>query len=186
MTGWASARAADRPSEGRNVAIEIDIRIDGGDWRRMLPTVESICRETAAKAVAVSALTSVEVSLVLSDDAAVAALNGAYRGKAEPTNVLSFPAGDGAGLSAIGPADAPPRLLGDVIVAYETTVAEAMAGGKSLADHLRHLVVHGVLHLLGHDHQSDADAAAMERLEAEILRSFGVEDPYRDEKHFVA
>lgn len=168
------------------MTIEIDIRIDGGDWGQAIPKVEEICRDTATAAVAVSKLTSAEVSVVLSDDADVAALNGAYRGKSEPTNVLSFPADDGFAASAIDPAEGPPRLLGDVVVAYETTVAEAASSGKPLTDHLRHLVVHGVLHLLGHDHQEDVEAEAMERLEADILGGLGVEDPYRDEKHFVA
>ena len=168
------------------MTIEIDIRIDGGDWRQAIPEVEEICRETANAAVAISELTFAEVSVVLGDDAAVAALNGAYRGKPEPTNVLSFPADDGVAASAIDPAAGPPRLLGDVIVAYETTAAEAASCRKSLTDHLRHLVVHGVLHLLGHDHQEDVEAEAMERLEADILRGLGVEDPYRDEKHLVA
>ena len=168
------------------MTVVVDIRIDGGDWQDAVPGVETLCRETASAAVATAGMASAEVSLLLTDDAAVAALNGAYRGKDEPTNVLSFPAiapgeADDAGADGIGA-----TLLGDVAVAYETTVAEAAAEGKTLADHLRHLLVHGVLHLLGHDHQDDPAAEVMERLEAEILRTFDVADPYRDEKHIVA
>ncbi|HEX7970330.1 MAG TPA: rRNA maturation RNase YbeY, partial [Stellaceae bacterium] len=103
----------------------------------------------------------------------VRALNRQWRGKDVPTNVLSFPA-----LGATPPPGAP-RLLGDVVLAFETVAAEAAAQDKPLADHLRHLVIHGVLHLLGFDHESDADAQRMEASEIAILAGLGVPDPYR-------
>jgi probable rRNA maturation factor len=93
-------------------------------------------------------------------------LNGRWRGRPEPTNVLSFPA---TGRT---------ETLGDIAIAYQTTAREAEAEGKPFADHLAHLAVHGFLHLLGYDHQSDAEAAAMERLEAAILARLGIGDPY--------
>ena len=168
------------------MTVQIDIRIDSEDWLRAEPAAEAICSAAAKAAVTASGLASAEVSLVLSDDPAVASLNSTYRGKSGPTNVLSFPAGDGVDDSAAAERDGPPLLLGDVVIAFETTAAEAAATGTALADHLRHLVVHGILHLVGYDHETDADAAVMEGLEVEILREFGVDDPYRDEKHFVA
>ncbi|HLB79022.1 MAG TPA: rRNA maturation RNase YbeY, partial [Dongiaceae bacterium] len=98
---------------------------------------------------------------------------GRYRGIDRATNVLSFPMGAPVG------AGAAPTPLGDVILARETVAAEARAQGKVVADHVSHLVVHGVLHLLGYDHERTADAAVMERLETAILAGLGVADPYR-------
>jgi probable rRNA maturation factor len=106
-----------------------------------------------------------ELSVVLTDDAAIKALNAQWRHRDEPTNVLSFPSPGGG-------------ILGDIVIAYETTAREAADELKPLADHLSHLTVHGFLHLLGYDHESDADADVMERLEREILARLGVPDPY--------
>ena len=106
-----------------------------------------------------------ELSLVLADDATVRALNKQWRRQDKPTNVLSFPGGD-------------PIMLGDVIVAFETVRREAADQGKTLGDHLSHLVVHGVLHLLGHDHVQDCDADVMEGLERRVLAGLGIADPY--------
>ena len=110
--------------------------------------------------------------MVLSDDSAVRALNRDHRGKDAPTNVLSFPP------ALVPPAGA--RPLGDVILAYETVRREALEQGKAAADHLRHLVVHGVLHLSGYDHETEAEAEEMEQLEREILAGLGIADPYAD------
>jgi probable rRNA maturation factor len=107
------------------------------------------------------------VTILLADDATVQDLNARFRGKDAPTNVLSFPA----------PATAAPHL-GDIALAYGVCSREAQAQGKPLAHHLMHLTAHGVLHLLGYDHQSDADAEAMEALERKILAGLGVPDPY--------
>lgn len=119
------------------------------------------------------------------DDARIAALNADFRGKAKPTNVLSWPSEDRAPevagglpeLPAAGDADDPCEL-GDIALAWETCAAEAAAQGKSMADHVTHLVVHGLLHCLGHDHETDADATVMEGREVAILASIGLSDPY--------
>lgn len=116
----------------------------------------------------------VEISIVLTDDNTIRALNRDYRGKDKPTNVLSFASLDGE--SALFPHAVAP--LGDVILAYETIEAEAADGKKSVRDHVRHLVVHGVLHLLGYDHETETEAHIMESLETKILEIMGVENPY--------
>jgi probable rRNA maturation factor len=118
-------------------------------------------------------VTPYEVSIVLTNDAEIRALNQTWRGKDAPTNVLSFPAGE-----PFGDIPGEPRPLGDVVLGGETVVAEARAKGISTADHASHLVVHGMLHLLGYDHDSDEDAARMETLETEILARLGIADPY--------
>jgi probable rRNA maturation factor len=123
-------------------------------------------------------LPPVEVSVLLTDDARVRELNRVWRGADKPTNVLSFPAREpGEPWPSEGPV-----MLGDVAVALETVLREAAAEGKAPGDHLAHLVVHGTLHLLGHDHVgSDAEAEAMESLEVRVLAGLGVADPYGDD-----
>ena len=114
-----------------------------------------------------------EVSVVLTDDAAIRALNRHWRQIDKPTNVLSFPA------TRRGPMpNGMPRLLGDIVIAYETIAREAAAEHKPLLHHLAHLAVHGFLHLVGYDHDSDEAADEMERLEAKILARLDVPDPY--------
>ncbi|WP_333815976.1 rRNA maturation RNase YbeY [Tabrizicola sp.] len=125
------------------------------------------------------------ISLMGCDDARIAVLNGDFRGKPQPTNVLSWPseelgadfAGEAPELPEPGAAD-DPESLGDIAIAWETCAREAEEQGKPMADHVTHLIVHGVLHLLGYDHIEDADAALMETLEVRILASLGVSDPY--------
>ena len=114
------------------------------------------------------------VDVMLADDAEQRHLNRIYRGKDTPTNVLAFPQG-----APGSPRSDQPVLLGDVVLAFETVHREAAEQNKPLANHLRHLVVHGVLHLLGFDHENAADAAAMEAHEIKILAGLGVPDPYR-------
>jgi probable rRNA maturation factor len=104
-------------------------------------------------------------SILLANDSALRRLNRDFRGADKPTNVLSFPAAAAA-------------YRGDIAIAYGVTKREAKAAGKNFADHAAHLVVHGVLHLAGHDHQRSKDAKAMEALEAKILARFGIADPY--------
>ena len=113
-----------------------------------------------------------EVVVLLTGDKAVAELNQRFRGRSGPTNVLSFPAPHQPG------APGAPPLLGDLALAHGVCAREAAEQGKTLADHLSHLVVHGVLHLLGHDHVAEAEAEAMEQLERTILARLGVRDPY--------
>ena len=142
----------------------IEIEVEAEAWTGALPDVEAIV-ERAAQA----ALGTVEGDIVvlLTDNAAVRDLNGRFREKDKPTNVLSFPA----------PENALPHL-GDIVLAYGVCATEAETQGKTLADHLSHLVVHGVLHLLGRDHEDDAEAEEMEAEEREILAKIGVADPY--------
>ena len=115
------------------------------------------------------------LGVILTDDAEQRRLNRTYRGLDASTNVLSFALSDRA-----DEMPGAPLLLGDVVLAVETIAREAAEQQKPIADHLRHLTVHGVLHLLGFDHQSDAEAAVMEAREVEILKILGVPDPYRD------
>ncbi len=113
-----------------------------------------------------------ELCVHLADDAHVRELNARWRGLDKPTNVLSFPAADADHLDEA-------RLLGDVVLAFETVAREAEDEGKPLADHYRHLIVHGFLHLIGFDHEDEADGEVMEAMETHILAGLGVPDPYR-------
>jgi probable rRNA maturation factor len=132
------------------------------------------CVRDALAAAAAGAGGRGEVSVLLADDAAIRALNRDWRGIDKPTNVLSFPAQTPAVADV-------PALLGDIAIAYETVAREAADEGKPVLHHLAHLVVHGYLHLMGYDHQTDAEAEAMEALEREILRGMRIPDPYRTE-----
>lgn len=124
---------------------------------------------------------ALEVSLVLTDDAEIRDLNRAYRRRDEATNVLAFAALEGGVEAARAAApEGAPLVLGDVVVALESTRREAADQGKTLGGHLSHLVVHGVLHLVGHDHASAAEAVVMEGLEKEILARLEVPDPYAE------
>ena len=118
-----------------------------------------------------------ELAVMLTDDAGIRTLNSNWRGIDKPTNVLSFPALQPTG--AGGPDDAP-RMLGDIAIAYETTRQEADDEQKPFDHHLSHLAVHGFLHLMGYDHETDDDAEAMEGLEQEILAQLGIPNPYAD------
>jgi probable rRNA maturation factor len=123
------------------------------------------------------------VSIALLSDAEVRGLNKAFRGKDAPTNVLSFPSSASAHARGRG---GEPLFLGDVALAYETVVSEASAQGKTVIQHAAHLVVHGVLHLAGFDHDGDADAERMEAAEGAVLARFGIPDPYRDDAASLA
>lgn len=123
---------------------------------------------------------AVEVSVKLSDDAEVQILNRDYRGKDKPTNVLSFPMMPFDLIETIANTDDGEALLGDIILAHETCAREAEERGISLADHVTHLIVHGTLHLIGHDHENEAEAIAMETIETRALASLGLADPYGD------
>jgi probable rRNA maturation factor len=154
--------------------IEIDLSIACAAWKRALPAAASVARRAAVAALAQSGkkIGAAELSLVLADDATVRELNARWRGKDAPTNVLAFASDE-------PPAKGKPVLLGDVVLAYQTVAREAREQHKRLADHLRHLVIHGVLHLLGYDHVKATSAKRMEALETRILASLGVADPYR-------
>jgi len=176
MTGPASLV----PKGGR---AGISVRVLAPAWRRDVPAAATMVRR-AARATLAEALHPVlrrrgvrgpvELTVVLADDAILQRLNRDYRGLDKPTNVLSF---GGPDEWRAGPPGAPIGL-GDVILARETVAAEAAAQGKSMADHASHLTVHGVLHLLGHDHHDDAEAATMESVEVAVLAGLGIADPY--------
>src|ERR1700726_394846 len=143
------------------------------------PDAETVIqRAVAAAAEFVNAdIGEAELAVMLTDDDGIRTLNSNWRGIDKPTNVLSFPALPPTG--AGGPDDAP-RMLGDTATAYETTRREADDEQKPFDHHLSHLAVHGFLHLIGYDHETDNDAEAMETLEAEILAQLGIPDPYAD------
>ena len=148
------------------MATRIALRVEAPAWRRRLPAAEGLVRRAARAALAASKpRPRGELCIVLADDVLQRKLNHDFGGRDKPTNVLSF---EGA-----------PVSLGDVVLALETIAGEAETQGKSLADHVAHLVVHGVLHLMGYDHQTDGQARRMERLETEILAGLGIADPYR-------
>lgn len=161
------------------VAIAMPCR----EWLSAVPAVRRVCRRAAVAALAAAetSLAESELSMMLTDDATIADLNRRYRGRDAPTDVLSFSNPD---LQPGTPpsAGAAPALLGDVVVAFETASADAAEDGKSLSDHLAHLVVHGVLHLLGYDHEDDGDARSMEALEVAVLAGLGIENPYSTEQ----
>jgi probable rRNA maturation factor len=150
-------------------------------WKLLCPDALRLARNTARVAVtdgiAAMGLASparIELGIILTDNVRQRQLNYRHRGQSKPTNVLAFPAWEP---SAPLPCDAPLQL-GDVVLAFETVEREAIDQGKAFVDHFRHLVVHGILHLLGWDHRSEAAAAQMEALEISILAKLGVSDPY--------
>lgn len=163
----------------------LDILIEAPDWGR-------IPLEQLAERAAVATLDHLDlpaqhsnISLMACDDARIGILNATFREKPIPTNVLSWPSDElGAGEDGKNPrapmADFEGTYeLGDIAIAYETCAREAAEMGKSLEDHVTHLIVHGILHLLGYDHVRDRDAALMQALEVEILGKLGLDDPYR-------
>ena len=153
----------------------VDVAILDARWGHAVPDVESVVRRAALAALGahVPPVCSGEVSVALVNDGEIRRLNREYRQQDCSTNVLSFP--DEAAVATPGAA---PAMLGDVVVAFETASAEADAQGHALIDHLCHLVVHGVLHLLGHDHIEAAAADEMENLERDVLGRLGIADPY--------
>lgn len=162
--------------------LKVDVLIRAPAWRRALPHARRLAETAAGAAFAAAAGAkrarqgmAAEAAVVLADDRTVRTLNRDWRGQDKPTNVLAFAAGEGV---VVRPVPGEPLALGDVVVALQTARAEAKAEGKRLADHFRHLVVHGMLHLLGRDHRTDAEARRMERLETTVLAGLGIADPY--------
>ncbi|SDF75031.1 MULTISPECIES: rRNA maturation RNase YbeY [Thalassobaculum] len=168
--GDSRPRSSTRPS-GENRTVELDISLTAPAWEEAAEDVSALAERSVLAALThVGVSGALEISLLLTDDAAQRALNRDHRGKDSATNVLSFPAG------FMPPAG--PRPLGDISLALETVVREAAEQDKSVADHVSHLLVHGTLHLLGYDHGDDAEAEEMEALEREILAGLGIADPY--------
>lgn len=165
---------ADPDPSSPETGLIIDVEVESSRWSDTLEHPEEVCRAAAA-----SALAGVDdapeipaLSVLLSDDETIAGLNSQFRGKDVPTNVLSFPAGDTYPDGTV--------MLGDIAVAHETVAREAADAGIAIEDHLRHMIVHGTLHLLGFDHQDDDEAQTMETLEVQVLATMGVANPYAD------
>lgn len=153
------------------MTIEIDILIAADDWDAVddLDPLTRACIAATLAETGVRLIDGCEVSLNFCDDAGIQALNHRWRGKDTPTNVLSFP--------TPGPAEAKP-LLGDIVIAFETVAREAREQDKPFRDHIRHMIVHGFLHLLGYDHDMREEAEEMEALERRIAAALGMNDPY--------
>jgi probable rRNA maturation factor len=156
-------------SARRATAPDVDIEIESPLWQSEPGAAATV--RAAIAAAAARAPSSGEVSVLLADDVAVKALNRDWRGIDKPTNVLSFPA-------PAPKATGVPALLGDIAVAFEVLEREAREEKKPFLHHLAHLAVHGYLHLIGYDHQTDSEAEAMEALEREILADMRIPDPY--------
>ena len=159
-----------------------EVLVTADCWREVPDAEAVILRAITAAAATIDAeLDGVELAVMLTDDAGIRTLNKNWRGIDKPTNVLSFPA-----LQPSAPPrdDDPPRMLGDIAIAYETLRREADEEAKPFDHHLSHLAIHGFLHLIGYDHENDEDAEDMESLETEILAQLGIPDPYaeRDSK----
>ncbi|HEY5721576.1 MAG TPA: rRNA maturation RNase YbeY [Allosphingosinicella sp.] len=167
------------------IRVESD---SSGEWDSSSPWA-AIAERSVQAAIAASrhsALTesaiAVEVSVKFTGDEEVRSLNGSFRAKDKPTNVLSFPMLDSGLLGPLAKADGAEVLLGDVVLAHGVCASEARDKGVSVEDHAAHLIVHGTLHLLGYDHETgEEDAEAMERLERQALDSIGIADPYLSE-----
>lgn len=153
--------------------VTIDLTVEAGAWpdkRHLRRIAAAAVKAALAEAGAYGGAT--ELSVVFSDDAAIQILNAGWRGKNKPTNVLSFPAFQTVVGSAL------PPMLGDIVLAAETVQREADVESKQLDNHITHLVVHGLLHLLGHDHETDAEAETMEQIERRALARLAIPDPY--------
>ena len=153
--------------------LSLSMLVEGGDWEAA-GDFEPLTEKVLAKAQSlcgVKLMAGAEVSLLLCDDARIREINRDWRGLDKPTNVLSFPAAPKEAL-------AKSPMVGDIAVAFETVTREAQEEGKTFADHYAHMIVHGFLHLVGYDHESDAEAEEMEALEIRILGELGIADPY--------
>jgi probable rRNA maturation factor len=165
--------------------MDIDILIEDETWDEA--ALEALARTCCAQALAELGLDpdGFALSILACDDARIATLNAEFRGKPTPTNVLSWPAEDRAADAPgtmphlpVAGADGAPEELGDIALALGVVTREAVEAGKPFEHHLAHLIVHGLLHLLGFDHMTDPDAALMEDLETRILARLGIPDPY--------
>jgi probable rRNA maturation factor len=161
--------------------VTVDVLCESLQWEAE-PGAETVVRQAISQAAAVAGPTgpATEVAVLLCDDATIATLNAQWRGREEPTNVLSFPAPPASDLAASDPSASESGVahLGDIAIACEIVVREAREQGRTVSEHLAHLAVHGYLHLLGYDHQTDGEAEHMEGLEREILATLGISDPY--------
>lgn len=154
--------------------LDIDLMLEAGAWpgEEALRAMVDRAVPVALAEAEVEPVEGVELSLVFTDDATIQKLNAEWRGKDKPTNVLSFPA------FAVETGDPLPPMLGDIVLAYETVAKEAELEGKPLENHITHLIVHGLLHLLGYDHETEDEAEEMEALERQALARLAIPDPY--------
>lgn len=167
--------ASSSGSEPEPPLLEVEVVALGGDWASLGSTelfVEAVARAVAEEIELGDG--PVSAALALSDDTHVRSLNRDHRGKDAPTNVLSFPADAWARSSSAGEVE----FLGDIVIAWETVLREAAAEGKSVVHHAQHLIAHGLLHLAGFDHETDADAEEMEAIEIAVLARLGITNPY--------
>jgi probable rRNA maturation factor len=158
-------------SQGALPDIQPDVNVLCAEWPDISDITENVIEALNENLVfhEFSGRTT-EISIVLADNAFIQSLNRTYRGKDKPTNVLSFPQDPGS--------DDKVTNLGDVVLAYETVKKEAISQKKSFENHVTHLLVHGILHLLAYDHENDAEAEEMESLEIRVLESLGIKNPY--------
>ncbi|MBZ9847127.1 rRNA maturation RNase YbeY [Mesorhizobium sp. CA14] len=163
---------AQSPEFGGETPIDIDIFVEAGDWPAEAELTRLVDRAVAAAFAETGAGGASELSIVFSDDAHIQTLNAGWRGKDKPTNVLSFPA------FSFPKGGRLPPMLGDIVLAFETVAREATLEDKPIANHISHLVIHGLLHLLGHDHETDAEAEEMEAIERAALARLAIPDPY--------
>jgi probable rRNA maturation factor len=173
MADGGPSRKSAASSSG--LKLEVDVVRHAEAWASA-PVTDAMLKRAARVALLAAAPDRQglhRVTLLLTDDNEMKELNRAWRGEDAPTNVLSFPAGEEA---------REPGVLGDVVLAHETILKEAREANIALTDHVSHLVVHGVLHLLGFDHMNDAEAERMENLERTALASLGIADPYAEER----
>ncbi|GAA4663383.1 rRNA maturation RNase YbeY [Bartonella pachyuromydis] len=153
------------------ITIDITVESSGWDDEQILYNITEKTLITTMHHLSLENIVS-EVSMLFTDDKHMAQINAKWRGKNKPTNVLSFPA------FPIRIGQIPGLMLGDIIIARETVLLEAKREGKLFHDHLTHMIVHGVLHLLGYNHETDDEAHHMEKLEREILQKLSIKDPY--------
>ncbi len=163
------------PLKEAKAVLELELSIEYEGWKNVedLNALTLLAVSAAFEVTGGPPEEPVTISLLFADDAKIRTLNADWRDKDKPTNVLSFPAAHPPGLPG-------PQLLGDIVLAYETCAREAEEEGKTLVDHITHLIVHGTLHLLGYDHIDEAEAEEMEALEREALATLEIDDPYQD------
>ena len=154
--------------------MTVSVEVEDQAWQ-VLPGVDELARSTVTAVLADAGRADPEcdIAVLFTSDAEMAAINAEWRGKDKPTNVLSFPTPEDMPVPA-----GEPRSLGDIVLAHGVIASEAVEQGKTLRDHTTHLIVHGTLHLLGYDHETNGEAEEMEALETRILKGLGISNPY--------
>ncbi|MEX0347605.1 MAG: rRNA maturation RNase YbeY [Rhizobiaceae bacterium] len=157
---------------GKSVDLQITIDADGWPQEARLRDIVSRAVRGVFDKVGAKSSSACELSLLFTDDKAIRRINQKWRGIDKPTNVLSFPAEPSVNPNAL------PAVLGDIVFGLETISCEAEVENKRFEHHLSHLVVHGLLHIFGYDHEQETDAEAMEAMERQILQTLAIPDPY--------